>query len=41
MWFKKELDSHEFYRVIPNMCEGSYTILALYQISPFGRDYMS
>jgi len=31
-------DSREFYRVIPNVCEGSYRMSALYQISPFGRD---
>ena len=33
-----DLDGHEFYSVIPNMCEGSYTISALFQISPFGLD---
>jgi len=26
--------NHEFYRVIPNTCEGSYKISAIYQISP-------
>ena len=33
-----DLDGHEFYSVIPNICEGSYTISALFQISHFGRD---
>ena len=32
--------SHEFYHVIPNVCEGSYKKSALYQISPFARDDM-
>ena len=40
LWFKKELDSHEFYRVIPNVCEGCYKFSALFEISPLGRDHM-
>jgi len=34
-----KLDSHVFCSVIPNECEVSCTISALYRISPFGRDY--
>jgi len=30
LWFKKELDCHEFYLVIPKMCERSYTILGIF-----------
>jgi len=33
-----DLDGHKFYRVIPTICEGSYTVSALFQISPFGLD---
>jgi len=36
----QSIDSHEFYRVIPNECVGSYEISSLFQISPFGRDDM-
>jgi len=34
----RTLDSHEFYFVIPNVCEGSYKITVLCHISYFGRD---
>jgi len=33
-----DLDGHEFYSVIPNICGGSYTISVLFQISHFGRN---
>jgi len=35
------LDSRESYRDIPNVCEESYRMSVLYQISPFGRDDIS
>ena len=39
--FTQSISNHEFYRINPKVCQGSYKVSALYQIFPFVRDDIS